>query len=152
MEAGFLQIFTQPVGPVQTKMIRSIWFLIKIAGNMGYSLSINAHGLLTINFTKGFWKIRLKEDDFSGRLSGKFPGAREHLKRQSCFFWRNVPTGNLCSICSEPSLTPGDSRFSCPFWELICTNGKCDSGTNFTIAEFCLPFAQTVNQPVCSCK
>ena len=34
--------------------------------------------------------------------------------------------------------------------ELICTNGKCDSRTKFTSLEFCLPFAQTVNRPVCS--
>ena len=59
MEARFVQIFTnvhyseqqfrQHIGPiVKTEMIRSIWFLIKIAGNMGYSLLIDAHGLLTI--------------------------------------------------------------------------------------------------------
>ena len=36
--------------------------------------------------------------------------------------------------------------------ELICTNGKRDSGTKFTSPEFCLPFAQTANRPVCPCK
>ena len=57
MEARFLQIFTnvrrseqqfrQHTGlKVNSEMIR--WFLIKIAGNMGYSLLIDAHGLLTI--------------------------------------------------------------------------------------------------------
>ena len=30
--------------------------------------------------------------DFSGRSSGKFPGARERLKRQSCFSGRNDRT------------------------------------------------------------
>ena len=34
--------------------------------------------------------------------------------------------------------------------EAICTNGNCDSRTKFTSLEFCLPFAQTVNRPVCS--
>ena len=57
MEARYLQIFTnvrhseqqfgQHIGPkVNSEMIR--WFLIKIAGNMGYSLLIDAHELLTI--------------------------------------------------------------------------------------------------------
>ena len=57
MEARFLQIFTnvrrseqqfrQHIGlKVNSEMIR--WFLIKIAGNMGYSLLIDALGLLTI--------------------------------------------------------------------------------------------------------
>ena len=36
--------------------------------------------------------------------------------------------------------------------ELICTNGKRDSGTKFISPELCLPFAQTVNWPVCPCK
>ena len=55
------------------------------------------------------------EHDFSGRFSGKFPGARERLKRQSCFSWRNVPGEDLCSTSSKPSLIPVRSRISCPF-------------------------------------
>ena len=31
-------------------------------------------------------------------------------------------------------------------------NGKRHSGTKFTSPGFCLPFTQTVNQPVCPCK
>ena len=33
--------------------------------------------------------------------------------------------------------------------ELICTNGKRLFGAKFTSYEFCLPFTQTVNRPVC---
>ena len=36
--------------------------------------------------------------------------------------------------------------------KLISTNGKHDSGTKLTSPEFCVPFAQTVDRPVCSCK
>ena len=32
--------------------------------------------------------------------------------------------------------------------EMICTNGKRDSGMKFTSPEFCLPFAQTVSRSV----
>ena len=35
---------------------------------------------------------------------------------------------------------------------MIGTNGKRHSGTKFTSPGFCLPFTQTVNQPVCPCK
>ena len=33
--------------------------------------------------------------------------------------------------------------------ELLGTNGQCDSGTKFISPEFCVPFAHTVNRPVC---
>ena len=36
--------------------------------------------------------------------------------------------------------------------ELICANGKLDSGMKFTSPEFFFPFVQSVNQPVCPCK
>ena len=39
--------------------------------------------------------------------------------------------------------------------ELICTNGKSDSGTKFISPEwpeFCVPFAQTVIRQVCPCN
>ena len=36
--------------------------------------------------------------------------------------------------------------------ELIFANEKHDSGMKFTCPEFCVPFAQTVNCPVCPCK
>ena len=35
---------------------------------------------------------------------------------------------------------------------MIGTNGKRHSGTKFISPGFCLPFTQTVNQPVCPCK
>ena len=47
------------------------------------------------------------EHDLLGRSIGNFPGATEHLKRQSCFSGRNVPSGNLCSIFSKSFLIPG---------------------------------------------
>ena len=46
-------------------------------------------------------------------------------------------------------------RISRPFFglkELIFANEKHDSGMKFTCPEFCVPFAQTVNRPVCPCK
>ena len=55
------------------------------------------------------------EHDFLGRFSGKFPGARERLKRQSCFSWRNVPNEDSCSTSSKPSLIPVRPRFSRPY-------------------------------------
>ena len=36
----------------------------------------------------------LMEHDFSGHSSEKFPGATEHLKRESCFSCRNISNGN----------------------------------------------------------
>ena len=38
--------------------------------------------------------------------------------------------------------------------EVICTNGKRDNGKKFKFIspEFCVPLAQTVDQPVCRCK
>ena len=47
------------------------------------------------------------EHDFLGRFSGNFPGARERLKRQSCFSRRNVPNEDSWSISLKPSLIPG---------------------------------------------
>ena len=46
------------------------------------------------------------EHDFVGLPNGKFPGATEHLKRESCFSGWNVPNRNSCSISSKPSLIP----------------------------------------------
>ena len=43
-------------------------------------------------------------------------------------------------------------RLSPPFFGLIFANEKHDSGMKFTCPEFCVPFAQTVNCPVCPCK
>ena len=34
----------------------------------------------------------------------------------------------------------------------ISANGKRQSRTEFPNTEICLPFAQTVNRPVCPCK
>ena len=37
--------------------------------------------------------------------------------------------------------------------EMICSlNGKCDSRKNFPSPGFCIPFAQTLNRPVCPHK
>ena len=35
---------------------------------------------------------------------------------------------------------------------LIGTSGKCDSGAKFTSPEFCVPYTQTMDRPVCPCK
>ena len=43
-------------------------------------------------------------------------------------------------------------RPSRSFFELICASGKRDSGAKFTSPEFWVPFAQTVDRPVCPCK
>ena len=42
--------------------------------------------------------------------------------------------------------------FAAVFWsmEMICANGKRDSGLKSTRPDFCLPFAQTVKQPFSS--
>ena len=41
----------------------------------------------------------------------------------------------------------------CSYFELalpvVCTNGNHDSETKFASPEFCLPFAQTIDRPVC---
>ena len=84
------------------------------------------------------------EHDFSGRSSGTFPVATEHLKRKSCFSGRNVPNENSISISSKLSLIPASGlRGSFPVngTDLICTYGKRDSGTKFTSPEVCVPFA-----------
>ena len=36
--------------------------------------------------------------------------------------------------------------------QLICTNGKRDSGAKFTSPELCEPFTHTMNRPVCPCR
>ena len=79
------------------------------------------------------------EYDSLGRSIRKFPGATKHLKRWSCFFRTEYSKLNSCSISSKPSLKPG-SGLRGRFWkmELICTNGKRDSGTKFTRPEFCV--------------
>ena len=62
-------------------------------------------------------------------------------------FWVDDPNGNSCSISRKPSLIPVSGlrgRFS--------ANGERDSGKKFTSPEFCLPFAETLNQPDYPCK
>ena len=61
------------------------------------------------------------------------------------------PNGSLCAISSKPFLFQALVSFFHEM-ELICTNGKRDPRTKFTSFEFCLPFAQTVNRPVCPYK
>ena len=58
------------------------------------------------------------------------------------FFGRNVPNGNSCSISSKPSLIP-DSGLRCRF---------SGNGTDWNEWQFCLPFTETVNWPVCPFK
>ena len=57
---------------------------------------------------------------------------------------------------SKPSLVPVLFRFSCPFcgeWNLfVQVQGKHDLGMKITSPEFCITFAQTVNELVCLCK
>ena len=103
-------------------------------------------------------KFRLKvngTDDFSGRFSGKFQDQGNVWKGSPVF-----PDGMFQTEIRVPYFFKamfGTSAFQIfvPFlrWvELICSNGKRDSGTKFTSPEFCITFVQTVNRPVCPCK
>ena len=95
-------------------------------------------------FTKIFPKIRL-ESKWNTTLwvvlSKNFREQQNIWKGGPVFSGRNIPNWNSCSISSKPSLKPG-SGLRGRFWkmELICTNGKRDSGTKFTRPEFCVPF------------
>ena len=63
------------------------------------------------------WKVN--ETRLYGLFQGKFPGATEHLKRLSCFFFftgRNVLNGNLCFISKIASLSEFQAL------GLICVN------------------------------
>ena len=94
-------------------------------------------------FTKIFPKIRL-ESKWNTTLwvvlSENFREQQNIWKGGPVFSGRNIPNWNSCSISSKPSLKPG-SGLRGRFWkmELICTNGKRDSGTKFTRPEFCVP-------------
>ena len=92
------------------------------------------------------------EHDFLGLSSGKFPGATEHLNRFSLYAKQNIPKQNLCLISSKPTLIPV-SGLRCHFLvngsDLYKINGECDSRVKLTSPEFCIPFAQTMDQPVC---
>ena len=111
---------------------------------------------MLLNF---FPKIRLgtktMKHNFSGRLGGEFLGVMEHLRRLSCFPERNVFDKHYFVFhFSKPSLYWYFrlSRLFFHKWNWFVQTVKCDSGTKFTNPEFCLPFTQTVNQPVCPCK
>ncbi|CAH3025521.1 unnamed protein product [Porites evermanni] len=82
--------------------------------------------------------------------------ARANLKDVHCLY-----PEDLVPFSRKPLMVIVDSSNSYAFRaspavfrlkELICINGKHESGTIFTIPEFCFPFAQTVNRLVCLCK
>ena len=88
-------------------------------------------------------KFRLKVngiDDFSARFSGKFPGSRKRLKRQSCFSWWNVPNESSCSIFLQSHvLVPVRFRFSCPFcdgWNWFVQMVNAIPGRNLLVLNF----------------
>ena len=81
------------------------------------------------------------EHECFGRSSRKFPGATEHLKRQSCFSGRNVPKRKVGFHFFNKANFDTCFRLSRPFfgkWNGVCTNGKRDSGTKVTSPNFCL--------------
>ena len=50
----------------------------------------------------------------------------------------------------DTSFRPSLSFFG--IMEVICTNGECNYRMKLTSPELCIPFAQTMDQPVCPCK
>ena len=95
---------------------------------------------------KSVWKVSGTRPfgSFQRKTSGS--NATEHLKRWSCFsgwtkrklmfhFFKDIfiPVSRLRGLFSV-------------------NEGKRVSGTKLTSPEFCLPFVQTVNRPVCPCK
>ena len=85
------------------------------------------------------------EHDFFGRSSGKFPGTTEHLKTEKIvpFYRTDNSKQKLLFHFFKPIFDTTVRAFVVVFWqmELICTNGKLDSGKKFPSPEFCLPFA-----------
>ena len=105
-------------------------------------------------FTKSFRKIRFGSKwniTFFGCSSGKCPGATEHLKRQSCFSGRNIPSRNSRSIFPSHPVRPSRSFSGKWNWFAQMVN-EIPGRSKFTSPEFCVPFALTVDRPVCPCK
>ena len=54
---------------------------------------------------------------------------------------------------TNPYILNVTQQCRCSYFELglpvVCTNSNRDSETKFTSPEFCLPFAQTIDRPVC---
>ena len=93
---------------------------------------------------KSGWRVN--KNGFSGRFSGKLPGATEVLKRQSCLPSRIDSNGIVFDFFK--AIFDTSFRLSQPFfvkWNPICASSKCDSWTKFISPEFFLPLAQTVN-------
>ena len=78
------------------------------------------------------------EQDRLGRSSRNFPGATEHLKRQSCFSGQNVPNGNSCSIyfkaIFDTSFTPSQSFFG--KWNRFVQMVNASPGRNSPFLNF----------------
>ena len=94
------------------------------------------------------------EHDFLGLPNGKFPGATEHLRKGRPVFPDGITEIRVPFLQSHLSYQLQAFVAAFRYMELICTNGRRDSGTKFTSPELCdEPFStQTVNRPVCPPK
>ena len=104
-------------------------------GSKGKSLVVYQLQLVS---GKSGWKVNGKR--FFGSSYGKFPGATEHLKRLSCFFFffsAGIFQMEIRVPCSQSHLWHQFHAFAAVFrqMKLICTNGKRDSGTKLTTDE-----------------
>ena len=104
-------------------------------------------------FRKSFRKTWL--DSKRNTTSWVVPGENFGGNRQSdkaVLFFRTECTKQSVLHFFGNAIFDNSFRLSWPFFgKSNCTNGRHDSGTrvlNFTV----VPFAQTVNQPVCICK
>ena len=88
---------------------------------------------------------------FFGCSSGKCPGTTEQLKRQSWFSGRNIPSRNSRSIFPSHPVRPSRS-FSGKWNGFAQMVNEIPGRSKFTSPEFCVPFALTVDRPVCPCK
>ena len=100
--------------------------------------------------------VKVNRTWVSGCFSGKFPGSNGASEKVVLFFpGQNIRNGN-CVPFQQSHFWYLFQSFAVVFWsmELICANGKQDSGTKFNSPEFCLAFAhaQTVKRPVCPWK
>ena len=134
-------------------LARPCWSHCSETGNIDWTSGLGNrfcvyHGCLL--FTKSFSKIRLE---------GKWVVPAENFRVQRNI-WKGTPvlsSGNSCTnrvSLVKHYLWYQFQTFAVLFrkMELICTNGKSDSGTKYIGPEFCVPFAQTVNRPVCPCQ
>ena len=117
---------------------------------------LNSHKIQCINFSEIVNVSSCSHfDKCALRLSDRSLFWVYHLKRESCFPGRNAYVQaeiRVPYIFTKQSFIPV-SGLCDRFWqvELICMINANNSGRKFTIPEFRLPFAQTVNQPVGQC-